>query len=531
MKEEIFKELLEDTLSLTALLQTAYEQNFSFQRNEFHSLKEKILGHLLAFKEQNMLLSDLFEKTLCKDPELYLLILSAINCISFDDWRAVKCLELLQEKEFSKEEGFSCELFFGIYYSILYKCFENNVQVPYSLKRNLHRKLLYQLEEEIGQTIKIPYKERVDNRILLLTDQLLPSGNHAPTAMVLNQVKLLQDLGYDVAICVLTENYDMKNICIWDYYLDMQYRAKSLEEKYNGFWEVADIGERKLSIFQAEICLNNVKETIQPVFDWILEWKPEFAWYIGGESVLGDLVRNVVPVVGQTCNKGFLCSEVPLLLRWGLDAGEMEEKDYIERNGQKYIEYMSEMAVAIPEFKYHRSDFGFSEKDFIIAIVGTRLESEITEDFLELMKEIQEEIPNITYMIIGDWGNNRKGINRGLRVQKLGYRMDYEEVICIADIFLNPPRQGGGYAAVGALYGNVPVVTLWDCDVAMNTGEKFWCETEREMIMLVKKYATDIDFYKRQIEACKEQSLKLQSINAAEETEKVISFVREEMEG
>ena len=60
----------------------------------------------------------------------------------------------------------------------------------------------------------------------------------------------------------------------------------------------------------------------------------------------------------------------------------LEAKEYIEQSGQKAYHLTIPSERTELKKHYHKSDFGYLEDDFVIAIVGSRIETEIDGSFL-----------------------------------------------------------------------------------------------------------------------------------------------------
>jgi hypothetical protein len=74
------------------------------------------------------------------------------------------------------------------------------------------------------------------------------------------------------------------------------------------------------------------------------------------------------------------------------------------------------------------------------------------------------------------------------------------DVIAMTDLFVNPPRQGGGGGAARAFAVGVPVVTFPNCDVSNVAGTDFCCENFSQMKEQITRYREDKVFYKKQKE-------------------------------
>ena len=70
----------------------------------------------------------------------------------------------------------------------------------------------------------------------------------------------------------------------------------------------------------------------------------------------------------------------------------------------------------------------------------------------------------------------------------------------VIDLYLNPPREGGGTSALYAMAAGKPVVTVNYGDVFKNCGDEFAVENLAEMYECIKRYTEDSIFYDRMAE-------------------------------
>jgi glycosyltransferase involved in cell wall biosynthesis len=103
------------------------------------------------------------------------------------------------------------------------------------------------------------------------------------------------------------------------------------------------------------------------------------------------------------------------------------------------------------------------------------------------------------------------------------------DVIAVTDLFVNPPRQGGGGGALRALAVGVPVVTYPDCDVSNITGKDFCCHDMSEMQEQMQRYMEDKSFYIAQQQKAREvyQEREKDADSVMDEVQKMLQQVDE----
>ena len=144
-----------------------------------------------------------------------------------------------------------------------------------------------------------------------------------------------------------------------------------------------------------------------------------------------------------------------------------------------------------------QDDFGLYDDSFIITIIGNRLESEITDSFIELLKQISDISKNIKIAIIGKCENVGEKLKAllGDSVMVLGALSDSSLFMGVTDILIQPERAGGGRSTVEALAYKVPVVVTKFGDSYYNAGESFIVNSYEEMFVEVNRLFSDRKYY------------------------------------
>ena len=377
----------------------------------------------------------------------------------------------------------------------------------------------------------IPWKER-EKKIVIVVNQILELS-HAPTRKLISIYKYFKELGYEVRIyvCFYSGEADLKEH-FW-------YRACG----YYNYIEVTtpftfDRGEEEKIIgynflLQSEDYMQGIKKTM----DLIYEERPEFVFELGDRTILAGLCHSFTTVVTMGCTKQIPITNAPVIARYF---------EYSKEEEKLYQQCMEDTQIII-DVKHVESDFLRSDKSetksdkrrkleikeeqFVLIIAGNRLGSELTESFLEILSKILEQSKNLVVMFIG---NLQAGLIEKItnsfcieQIHFLGFRADFQDVISAGDLFLNPPRQGGGTGAAYAGVEGIPVVTLDHCDVAATAGEEFICQSIEEMPSLVWKYYSDKEFYQKQKEIIKNRIQKLLETDGLENFRKLCDFIQQ----
>lgn len=371
----------------------------------------------------------------------------------------------------------------------------------WELKKRLHRKnvenIICELDE--GKLYSyIPVTKRNNKRIVIMTEQIL-SILHAPTQVVLNFAYVLQELlGYEVLLAAVPSNGDIPED-IWHNAFVMNVRGNidnefvKVEYKDTGF-----------ILYQTQMYKADY-DTYKKFFDIIYEWNPLFVFNMGLINPIGDFAARFTTTAAMSMTTECPISEADILIRIGRNSDDIESI-YIENlsENQKQLFLDEKIPIIVEESKeraYTYSELALPQKSFLIAVVGRRLDEEIDDEFVNVMKQIINKTDNAAFVIIGDYKNaeniQRMECMKG-RIYYLGYQNHLMSVYKLLHLYINPKRLGGGFSSVMALKAGLPVITLTECDVAYNVGDAFAVKDYEEMINLTVKYTQDKQFYKEQ---------------------------------
>jgi glycosyltransferase involved in cell wall biosynthesis len=214
-------------------------------------------------------------------------------------------------------------------------------------------------------------------------------------------------------------------------------------------------------------------------------------------------------------NYGYPVSDAQILMKLvKKDEAESSASDIIEFKpyNQLVINDRLQFRVEPPKKLETRAMYGISDEVFLLVIIGNRLQSDLTAEFRAILKSIFDLDKKVELLLIGNYPEYQTYFKEEIfcgRIHHIGYHTHLTEVLGIGDLFLNPPRSGGGTSALMALYCGVPVVTLPEGDVAGNVGADYTCRDVPDMIATIKRYLTDREFYETQKQTGLENMRKL----------------------
>jgi hypothetical protein len=149
---------------------------------------------------------------------------------------------------------------------------------------------------------------------------------------------------------------------------------------------------------------------------------------------------------------------------------------------------------------YARQTFGLLNNSFLFVIVGNRLRSEVTQDFLVHLEKIAAACSKARFVFVGFYDQAEEQLTAfsALRAQTtfIPHIEDVRGFMAIADAMLNPDRAGGGHAAAQALAEGKPVLSLGRGDVAYVLGHSATCTDYAALVTRAIQFVTDQNVYK-----------------------------------
>lgn len=394
-----------------------------------------------------------------------------------------------------------------LYYQMRIAIFQNmrsdNFQIKY-LRWKLLEITASEFRKELQDVLQpIPKESRNEEFVLVVSEQVL-APQHGPTKIAWDRSQvLMQDMGKEVLLVNTAE------VCT------AVGRVPFLEERVGGYNEFM-IEQERISWKGAEIpyvqCEKNMPNMadLKSLFQMVQQTKPGMVVAIGGSGIFANLLNDIVPVlmVGlspsdlsettaqcQTLSRPLMEEDRELLRRIGMDESSV-------------IESVFTSSLQPQGVKITRTEMGLPEDKFVIVVVGYRLDADIDQDFVEMLKRVVGD--DVYVALIGEFKEYNKLVadNPELKdsMKVLGTTTDILAWIENCDLYVNPYRKGGGTSGVEAIFKGIPVVTIGYGDVAVNVGREFWVESYDEMPELILRYKNDSEFYQRMSEKAKERA-------------------------
>lgn len=371
----------------------------------------------------------------------------------------------------------------------------------------------------------VPFEKRT-KKVILVASQLI-NKYHAPTTYVRRICSCLEKMGYE-AECFVCHFYGVDGYWNWNkgfYSQNFMHETGSFEQIFEN---------EKIKGYNLELHGADYIETLRSAVCMIWEKKPEYVLEVGSETILAGLCREFTTTVTMGMTGALPVTNSSLIVSLSEDFQEEQKlwKTLLDKE-QKAISVrftVHDQKAQKAESTCQKRDFGISEDAFVIIIAGNRLDLEIKESFEEVLYQILEQEKHFVMAVIGKCPELEKRILKGKwadRFYFLGHQPDFRGAVGIGDVFVNPPRQGGGTGGMFAIMEEVPVITLDHCDVEENAGKEFVCNSIEEMPELVYKYYTDKEFMDRQKANCRKNAMAKTNIDNEAELWKIHDAVKE----
>jgi hypothetical protein len=125
------------------------------------------------------------------------------------------------------------------------------------------------------------------------------------------------------------------------------------------------------------------------------------------------------------------------------------------------------------QWPVRRANFGLDASTVVWITAGFRLEHEIRGDWAGRMLQLMSRQPNVIWLLVGGEGKLPEALQSSPpgRIRALATRDDLPGVLRCADIYVNPPRMGGGFSVAEAMAEGLPVTSLSGSDGGDKVGE------------------------------------------------------------
>lgn len=306
-------------------------------------------------------------------------------------------------------------------------------------------------------------------KVALLTSHLGSLG-HTPTRMVLDQLSVLHALGYEVEVFAPQEQMPP----------DMDSYLGASCSSFTGQLDASQ-WPAYLNIevpFSFEVHASDTRYSMmqrwRALMQQIAGFDPDLIFFVGLYGPMLAPLYQVRPVLVLGTHAfapvvpadAWLCADAAHTGRadrqWGLGLPASFACDHpyrirdIRRAGS-----------------VDRAGLGLPADKLLLISVGARLPAEIVGPWAQLMRRVMAQQPNIVWLLVGGLGAMPAllaDLDAG-RVLTLPHQEDIGDLLAVSDIYINPPRIGGGFSVAEAMAASLPVVALRGADGGNKMGE------------------------------------------------------------
>jgi glycosyltransferase involved in cell wall biosynthesis len=372
-------------------------------------------------------------------------------------------------------------------------------KVEFNLEEVIAFRRFYQsCVDEIAQQVRLPKAKpahlRNKDRIVMITSQFLGIG-HAPTRNVIDYSRNLKKMGKEVFI-INSADLLMQNSLPF-----LNPTIGSFMDIYNPT-EVLEFEDERYRFYQSKNSMPNLQD-IQRIIELVEEFNPEFIIAISDGVLTADVCSYFTTVVTIPCG-----AVVPMSTGtcWAIPRMTLPSDKEIfqafnvpkERVFPIHYTFMKKEK----ETQLSRKDLHLPEDEFILCVVGNRLDVEVTTEFIERLKQILYEVPEAYILFIGGYSSYDKIMEQHSLLKErsscTGHRSDIQSIYTLCNAYLNPPRQGGATSGAEAMLEGLPVITEPRGDVYY----QLWLEqsftTTEDIILFIKRCIKEPEYYLEQ---------------------------------
>jgi glycosyltransferase involved in cell wall biosynthesis len=228
----------------------------------------------------------------------------------------------------------------------------------------------------------------------------------------------------------------------------------------------ADAG---MTISDSRFSLPGRWQNLMPV---LAGFDPDVVLLVGLYSPLAAALYAVRPVVGISVNTVAPISPLDVWLTADADAAPKETWNGIFPPPQAVFHPWRVSRSRKPS-DLTRAKLGVGESAVVWITAGFRLEHEIKDEWASRMLQLMSLHPHVVWLLVGGEAKLPHALRQAPRgrVRALGTRNNLPGILRCSDIYVNPPRMGGGISVAEAMAEGLPVTALTGSDGGDKLGE------------------------------------------------------------
>lgn len=405
----------------------------------------------------------------------------------------MECLLRIDQKELR-------QLLYGISSDTTDMCFTHpEFLFPefYSMRRTLLKNIcrMYDLHMKPRKTHK--GKDGKIRKICIISHMLYDQKSSA-TLLSIQVSGMLADMGYEIMVMPLDVcGYPMSENPVLRPIIFANYKTSREHEAYHK------------AIYHPKVLIEYTDETalqekMQIELDKLAEFSPDLIIDMADEhSVLSYAYSQYfttlyIPIRGYQSSSFFT-----YFVATNYQAFEEANRNYHSVGDHQALELPLLVTPPLPENVYGRRKYSLFDNDFVMVTVGTRLNSEMSQEFIDIVCKRVLEQSELKWLIVGSKSEYLSDTYQKCldehKIIYIPYEDDLPALYKICDVYLNPKRQGGATSFFWAMYDMPLAMVRMNCDMVGVVGSENMIDGTYEKLMdYILELKQDTDFYNKE---------------------------------
>jgi len=319
----------------------------------------------------------------------------------------------------------------------------------------------------------LPARAITDIRKVALVATYIGQESHAPTPLAFQHARLLQELGFQVHVFSAQE-------------LRIQDMANYLGNNVNLTTYAPDIEQlRKIIPSSVGVTLSDERFSLPRRWEDMLlsvgKFDPDLVMFVGLNSPFLAPLFATRPILGLCVHSTPPMAAVDVWLTADQALAGKSSTVWgpaIAPSFGHYHPYRVKLKPAGADVA--RGPLGARDDAIILITVGARLQREIEGEWAERMVALLKRHPDVQWLLVGGTGTRPTALAAlpAEQVIALAHRDDLRAVLRCCDIYVNPPRVGGGFSVAEAMAEGLPAAALAGSDGGDKLGQLAAADTD-----------------------------------------------------
>jgi glycosyltransferase involved in cell wall biosynthesis len=311
----------------------------------------------------------------------------------------------------------------------------------------------------------VPRPVSSPRKVALIAPEMI-NMDHAPTALAIHHARALAENGLSVEVFATQELQ----------IADMRFFLGRGEESFNVLQDsnqwVKDLPPRMKFHFSSNQFSLMVRWT--DMLHRIVGFDPDLVFFVGFYSPLVLPLYRMRPVLGLSTHTLPPVAPVDIwLCADETKAGLLDETwaPFFPPCQAWHHPYRISLKPAMPPIS--RLQIGLRQDAVALVCVGARLAQEIRPEWAALMLAFMTHNPQLQLLLVGGEGGMPPALGKAdaSRIRVMPYHPDLLGICRCCDVFVNPPRMGGGFSVGVAMAAGLPVAAYAGSDGGDKVGE------------------------------------------------------------